>query len=77
MRVKLISIAFPLYRLQHDNGHVFDVRGSYTEDGRFVFEPLEGWMDLEYNTQSPSESLYEDIDECIYNVTPEKYEGDV
>jgi hypothetical protein len=74
MRIRLISVAFPVYRLQHDNGHVFDVRASRLDDGRLVFDPLEGWNDCCVHCQQDAESLAEDIDEVIYNATPEKFE---
>jgi len=76
MRVKLISIAFPLYRLQHDNGHVFDVKASRLDDGRLVFDPLQGWNDLSVECQQDNESLLEDIDEAIYNATPEVFDNE-
>ena len=76
MRVKLISIAFPLYRLQHDNGHIFDVKASRSDDGRLVFDPLQGWNDLSVECQQDNESLLEDIDEAIYNATPEVFDNE-
>jgi hypothetical protein len=39
-----------------------------------VFDPLQGWNDLSVECQQDTESLLEDIDDVIYNATPEKFE---
>jgi hypothetical protein len=72
--MKLIQINYPSYRLQHRNGHIFNVLAMRLEDGRLTFDPIEGWDDLTVHCQQDSESLLEDIDDTIYNATPEKYE---
>lgn len=59
--------------LEH-KGHKFYVQGSFTGDGRLIFDPVEGWNDLSVNCNQDTESLYEQIDEIIYNAMPELYE---
>jgi hypothetical protein len=71
--MRLISLSYPFYRLQHDSGFVFDVRANKV-DGQLTFEPLSGWNVLSKECQQPTETLLEEIDECIYNATPHKYE---
>ena len=74
--MKLIDINYPKYRLQHNNGHVFDVLAFRLDDGRLTFDPIQGWDDLSVNCQQDCESLLESIDDTIYNATPERYDND-
>ncbi len=69
----LIEINFPHYKLKHRNGHEFIVKASRLDDGRLVFDPLQGWNDLSVECQQDTESLLEDIDDVIYNATPDKF----
>ena len=75
--MRLIALSFPFYRLQHENGTIFDVEARKEDDGRLSFEPLKGWNKLSEETQQPSELLLEQIDDCVFNATPDKYEVDV
>lgn len=59
--------------LEH-KGHKFKVKGSFAGDGRLIFEPDNGWNDLSASTNQDTESLYEEIDEVIYNAAPEIFE---
>jgi hypothetical protein len=72
----LIEISYPYYKLKHRNGHEFTVKASRLDDGRLVFDPLQGWNDLAVECQQDTESLLEDIDDVIYNATPEVYGQD-
>lgn len=55
-------------------GHEFRVQGSFLEDGRLIFDPERGWNDLSASTNQDTESLYEEIDETIYNAMPEIFD---
>ena len=59
--------------LEH-KGHKFKVKGSFLGDGRLIFEPDNGWNDLSASTNQDTESLYEQIDETIYNAMPEVFD---
>jgi hypothetical protein len=72
----LLEINFPRYKLRHHNGHEFTVEASRLNDGCLVFEPLQGWNDLSVECQQDTESLLEEIDDVIYNATPEAYDPD-
>jgi hypothetical protein len=72
--MRILEINYPHYKLQHSNGHEFTVKASRLDDGRLVFDPLQGWNDCCENCQQDAESLLEDIDDVIYNATPEAYE---
>jgi hypothetical protein len=72
--MKLIEFNFPYYRLQHRNGHEFEVKASRLDDGRLVLDPVEGWNDLSVHCQQDTESLLEDIDDVVFNATPDKFE---
>ena len=61
------------FTLEH-RGHKFKVQGSFTGDGRLIFDPDEGWNDLSVNCNQDTESLYVEIDEVIYNAAPEIFE---
>jgi hypothetical protein len=74
--MRLIEINYPHYRLRHRNGHEFTVKASRLDDGRLVFDPVQGWNDCCENCQQDAESLLEDIDDVIYNATPEAYENE-
>ena len=62
-----------LFVLEH-KGHRFKVQGSFLGDGRLIFDPDEGWNDLSASCNQDTESLYEAIDEVIYNAAPEIFE---
>lgn len=59
--------------LQHGDV-TFEMVGVYLGDGRLVLDPKMGWNDLSVELNQDPESLYEDIDEIIYNAHPELYE---
>jgi len=61
------------FALEH-NGHKFDVEGAYLGDGRLVLDPAMGWNRLSALLQQDIESLYETLDEVIYNAMPELYD---
>lgn len=71
--MKILEIDGMTYTLEH-SGVKFDVIGSYTEDGHFFLHPANGWDDLAVELNQDPESLLEDIDDAIYNATPERYE---
>lgn len=62
-----------VFALEH-RGHKFTVKGSFLGDGRLIFDPENGWNDLSASTNQDTESLYEEIDEVIYNAAPEIFE---
>lgn len=70
----LLEINYPYYKLKHRNGHEFTVEAVKHKDGQLIFTPLQGWNDLSVDCQQDTESLLEDIDDTIYNATPEKYD---
>jgi len=73
----IIDVNFPFYKLKHRNGHEFEIKASRnTQTGWLIFDPADGWNDLSIACQQDPESLLEDIDEAIYNATPEKYENE-
>jgi hypothetical protein len=74
--MRILEINYPHYKLQHRNGHEFTVKASRLDDGRLVFDPVQGWNDCCENCQQDAESLLEDIDDVIYNATPEAYENE-
>jgi hypothetical protein len=74
--MRLIDINYPHYRLQHRSGCIFDVLAFKLDDGRLTFDPIKGWDGLSFELQQDPESLLEDIDDAIYNATPERYEND-
>jgi hypothetical protein len=74
--MRLIEINYPHYRLQHRSGCIFDVIAFKLDDGRLAFDPVKGWDELSVECQQHPESLLEDIDDAIYNATPEKYENE-
>ena len=47
---------------------------SYDRDGKLQFDPVDGWNELEANTNCCGEALLEDIDDAIYNATPELWQ---
>lgn len=59
--------------LEH-KGVRFEIIGAYLGDGRLVLDPTMGWNELSVAVNQDPESLYEDIDETIYNAMPELYE---
>lgn len=61
------------FMLEH-KGFQFEVNGAYLGDGRLVLDPTMGWNELSVAVNQDPESLYEDIDETIYNAMPELYE---
>lgn len=72
--IKILAIDLPEFRLQHRNGHEFLVVGSYTPEGDYVLEPEYGWGDLCVDCAQDIESLYDDIEDVIYNAMPELFE---
>jgi len=72
--IKILAIDLPEFRLQHRNGHEFLVVGSYTSEGDYVLEPEHGWGDLCVDCAQDIESLYDDIEDVIYNAMPELFE---
>lgn len=73
--MKLLEMdPYELHFVLEHKGHRFKVQGSFTGDGRLIFEPDEGWNDLSVNCNQDTESLYEEIDEVIYNAAPEIFE---
>jgi hypothetical protein len=57
------------FQLEH-NSYKFTVRGKFTDDMRLIFEPEDDWNSLSMALAQDTESLYEDIDDIIYNVVP-------
>jgi len=70
----LESDPYELYFTLEHKGHKFKIKGSFTGDGRLIFDPEHGWNDLTASTNQDTESLYEEIDETIYNAMPEIFE---
>jgi hypothetical protein len=70
--MKLLEIEYPYYKLQ-DGNVTFEVLAE-KYDGRLIFNPTMGWNALASTLNKHPETLLEDIDECIYNGSPEKYE---
>ena len=70
--MKLIDISYPYYKLVCD-GVEFEVIASKC-DKRLVFTPVVGWSELSAKLNRHPEGLLEDIDDCIYNGSPEVYE---
>ena len=61
------------FALEH-KGHKFDVVGVYLGDGRLILDPIIGWNELSQLVEQDIESLYETLDEVIYNAMPELYD---
>ncbi len=59
--------------LEH-KGFKFEVTGVYLGDGRLILDPVIGWNELAVSVNQDIESLYEDLDETIYNAMPELFE---
>jgi hypothetical protein len=74
--MRLIEIKYPIYTLQHRSGYTLHVRAKRLDDERLTFEPVNGWDDAAQQCQQDTESLLEDIDDVIYNATPEVYGQD-
>jgi hypothetical protein len=72
--MRLIEINYPKYTLQHKHGYSFEIRAYKPESGGLAFEPIVGWDALSVFCQQDPESLLEDIDDAIFNATPEQYE---
>jgi hypothetical protein len=72
--MRLLEINYPNYKLKHNNGHEFIVVASRTDDDRLTFHPLTSWGTLAERCKQDTESLLEDIDDVIYNATPEAYD---
>lgn len=77
--MQILEIDLPLYQCVH-RGVTFYVKLQYTPDGRAKFEiadtgdtMIASWEELSYATAQDFESLYEALDEAIYNATPEIY----
>jgi hypothetical protein len=73
MKIITMDLHELLFTLEH-KGHKFKVQSSFTGDGRLIFDPDNGWDDLSVNCNQDIESLYEEIDEVIYNAAPEIFE---
>lgn len=73
--MNLIKVEGKIYTFQ-DGNIFFCVEGRYEDGGKFVFDPVMGWDDLAATLNKPSEVLLEQIDELIFNATPEMYEND-
>ena len=74
--MRLIEIKPPYYHLKHKNGFEFKVKGFRTIGGCLTFDPIVGWDELSIRCEQDTESLLEDIDDVIYNATPEAYDCD-
>ena len=61
------------FLLEH-NGYRFKVVGRFSGDGRLILEPTHGWDELSVAVNQDPESLYEQIDETIYNAMPEVFD---
>lgn len=70
--MKLISVTGFYYLFHDQKSEPFGVLGKYDENG-FTFEPVLGWDNLSMRLGKPVEILMEEIDELIYNATPERY----
>lgn len=74
--MRILEINYPKYYLKHRNGYEFAVKASRSNSGALTFEPVIGWDSIAVFCQQDTESLLEDIDDAIYNATPEKYDND-
>ena len=72
--MRLLEIKYPYYLLKHKHGYEFKVKAYRTIGGCLTFEPIVGWDALSVFCQQDTESLLEDIDDVIYNTTPEAYD---
>lgn len=75
--LRILKIDLPLLRLEHRNGHQFNIKSKYKGTGELILEPEHGWGELCVRCQQDVESLYEDIDNLIYSAMPELYERHV
>jgi hypothetical protein len=71
--MRVIKVNGLRYTLE-TRGHEFEVMASYDRDGKLQFDPVYGWNELEANTNCCGEALLEDIDDAIYNATPELWQ---
>jgi len=71
--MKIIEIDYPRFFLEH-RGKKFDVVAARKGDGMVIFKPSIGWNNLTSSVGQDSESLYEEIDDVIYNAWPELWE---
>ena len=71
--MKIIEATYPHYLCEYKD-QVFTINARWTGDGRLVLEPEVGWDQLTKLLNQDSESLYELIDDAIYNVTPEIFD---
>ena len=71
--MRVIEVEYPIYILEH-KGILIEVRASRLDSGRLVFDPIMGWDALGQTFNQDTESLLEDMDDAIYNATPEFFE---
>jgi hypothetical protein len=70
----IVKIDLPVWTFQHKSGKTFSVKGHFSPDGEYQFEPEYGWGNLCSEVHQDVESLYENIDNLIYSAMPELYE---
>lgn len=80
--MQILEIDLPLYKVEH-RGVTFYVQAKYSGDGRVKIDVadsgdtlIRSWDELIDAVRQDSESLYEALDEAIYNATPEIYNND-
>lgn len=78
--MRIIEATYPYYLCEH-KGVTFNVKARFNGSGRLFLDVvsrgdslIENWDDLTEATYQDSESLYEQLDDAVYNVTPEVYE---
>ncbi len=78
--MQILEIDLPIYKCQH-RGVTFYVRANHSGDGRVILDVadtgdtlIRTWAELIDAVRQDSESLYDALDEAIYNATPEMYD---
>jgi|LakMenE01Jun11ns_1017448.scaffolds.fasta_scaffold9506592_2 hypothetical protein len=78
--MQILEIDLPIYKCQH-RGVTFYARASHSGDGRVILDVadtgdtlIRTWAELIDAVRQDSESLYDTLDEAIYNATPEIYD---
>jgi len=78
--MQILEIDLPVYKVEH-RGVTFYVRTSHSGDGRVILDVadtgdtlIRTWAELIDAVRQDSESLYDTLDEAIYNATPEIYD---
>lgn len=79
--MRILEATIPYYVCEH-KGVTFNAKIRFRGDGSPFLDVvsygnflIENWDDLSEATNQDTESLYEQLDDAVYNVTPEVYES--